>query len=287
MKRWNSAGAGTLALLLLAGLAAPAQPQRAQPAYEVYAISYGVIADFPVSALIAGADPARRMDIQMMVWLLKGSGGRNILVDSGFYRQKFLDRWKPKNFVKPSEAIARLGLKPDEITDVIITHAHWDHAGGADLFPKARIWIQKDEYDYYRDPAHLARSGVDAEDIAALEQAEREGRVHLVAGDADALIPGVRFFLGGRHTYASQFVGVETRTGTVVLASDNVYLYENLEKHIPIAQTSDAQANLAAQDRMRQIASRPELIVPGHDPEVFVRFPRLGNGVARIAGPAN
>jgi glyoxylase-like metal-dependent hydrolase (beta-lactamase superfamily II) len=128
---------------------------------------------------------------------------------------------------------------------------------------------------------------VDAEDIAALEQAEREGRLHLVAGDADALIPGVRFFLGGRHTYASQFVGVETRAGTVVLASDNVYLYENLEKRVPIAQTSDAQANLAAQDRMRQIASRPELIVPGHDPEVFVRFPKPGNGVARIAGPAN
>jgi len=61
-----------------------------------------------------------------------------------------------------------------------------------------------------------------------------------------------------------------------------MYLYENLQKHVPIAATFDADSNLKAQDRMRQIASRLDLIVPGHDPEVFVKFPTPGNGVARI-----
>ena len=68
----------------------------------------------------------------------------------------------------------------------------------------------------------------------------------------------------------------------MVIASDNVYLYENLDKHVPIAQTFDAKSNLAAQDRMKQLASSPRLIIPGHDPEVFVRFPKPGNGVARL-----
>src|SRR5207249_7257604 len=64
--------------------------------------------------------------------------------------------------------------------------------------------------------------------------------------------------------------------------SDNMYLYENLEKHAPIAQTFDPDSNLKAQDRMRQLASRPDLIVPGHDPAVFAKFPQPGKGVARI-----
>lgn len=126
-----------------------AQQKNPNPAYEVYAISYGVIPNFPVANLVAGADRSRKLDIQMMVWLLKGSNGANILVDSGFYRDKLFKQWKVRDFIKPSEAIAKLGLKPEEITDLIITHMHWDHAGGIDLFPKARIWIQQDEFTYY------------------------------------------------------------------------------------------------------------------------------------------
>src|SRR5262245_20300961 len=88
----------------------PAARSQEKPVYEVYAISYGVIPDFPVSSLVAGADQSRKLDIQMMVWLLKGPAGRNILVDSGFYRDKFIKQWKVKDFIKPSDAVARLGL---------------------------------------------------------------------------------------------------------------------------------------------------------------------------------
>ena len=75
---------------------------------------------------------------------------------------------------------------------------------------------------------------------------------------------------------------MRTRNGTAVIASDNLYLYENLESHRPIAQTLDSLSNLAAQDRMTRLASSRTLIVPGHDPAVFSRFPKPGNGVARI-----
>ncbi|PYP88807.1 MAG: hydrolase glyoxylase [Blastocatellia bacterium AA13] len=282
-----------LTLLILAPAAgmsagqnpAPAQPE-VKPVYEVYAISYGVLPDFPVSQLVAGADKSRKMDIQMMFWLLKGPGGRNILVDCGFHREKFFKDWKVKDYIKPSDALKKLGLKPSDITDVIITHMHWDHADGLDLFPTAKVWIQKDEYDYYindPDTPGKNRSGVDPEDVAVVAATKNHHKqLKIVDGDNKELIRGVVFYTGGRHTYASQYVGVNTKAGTVVVASDNLYLYENLDKHAPIAATFDAASNLKAQERMKQIASNPRFIVPGHDPDVFVRFPKPGNGIAKI-----
>jgi glyoxylase-like metal-dependent hydrolase (beta-lactamase superfamily II) len=225
------------------------------------------------------------MDIQMMVWLLKGSNGSNVLVDTGFYRDKFFKQWTVKEFIKPSDAISKVGLKPEDITDVIITHMHWDHADGMDLFPKARVWIQKDEFAYYTGEAWQSprtHGGIEPEDVVALVTLNIEGRVRMVNGDDQEGLDGIRFYTGGRHTYASQFVGVNTKAGTAIVASDNCYLYENLDKHAPIAQTLDATSNLKAQDRMKQLASNPRLIVPGHDPAVFIRFPAPGHGVARI-----
>ena len=258
--------------------------QQPEPRYQIFAVRYATIPSFPVSSLVAGADSSRKMDIAMMVWLVRGNG-RNILVDSGFYREKFLKQWKPSDFVKPSEAVARLGLKPEDITDVIVTHAHWDHAGGVDLFPQARIWIQKDELEYYSGSAWQSpktHGGIDADDVLTLVKLNTAGRVGLVNGDAQEILPGITCYTGGRHTYASQFVTVKTAGGTVVLASDNMYLYENLEKHAPVAQTLDAASNLRAQDRMKQLAGDPRLIVPGHDPSVMTRFPAAGAGIARI-----
>lgn len=249
------------------------------PKYEILAIRYATLPQFPVSSLVKGADPERKLDIAMMVWLIRG-GGRNILVDSGFYREELIKQWKPVDYVRPDEAVARAGVAANDITDVIITHAHWDHAGGAALFPNAQIWIQKDEYDYYL--TRTGRGGVTAEDMDYLRRANEARRLHLVNGDDREILPGIRVYTGGLHTYASQYVSVTATPGMVVLASDNVYLYENLDRHVPIAQTFDAGLNLAAQDRMKSIVRDVRLIIPGHDPAVLQRFRRVADGVVRI-----
>jgi glyoxylase-like metal-dependent hydrolase (beta-lactamase superfamily II) len=75
---------------------------------------------------------------------------------------------------------------------------------------------------------------------------------------------------------------VKTAAGVVILASDNVYLYENLEKRVPIAATLDAESNVRAQDRMKQLAASEKFIVPGHDPAVMKKFPEIAPGVVRI-----
>lgn len=275
---------GLLLSLTIAATAAIPGTAQPKPQYEVYAIRYATLADFPVSDLVQGADPARKLDIAMMIWLVRDNG-RNILLDSGFYHERFSKDESVRDFIKPSDALKPLGLKPEDITDVIISHMHWDHADGIDLFPKAHIWIQKDELQYYAGEAWQSKDthgGIDPDDVLTLVKFNTEGRVTMVDGDAREILPGVTCYTGGRHTYASQYVGVNTKAGIVVLASDNMYLYENLEKHVPIAQTLDPASNLRAQDRMKQLAANPGLIVPGHDPEVFTKFPNVAPGIAKI-----
>jgi glyoxylase-like metal-dependent hydrolase (beta-lactamase superfamily II) len=274
-----SARSLTVASLFWFTLAAQPKTQ-----YEIYAVRYATIPGFAVSGLVAGADPARKMDIAMMVWLVRG-GGKNILVDAGFYREQFFKQWKVEGFAKPSDAVRRAGVTPEEITDVIITHMHWDHADGMDLFPNAKIWLQKDELEYYAGTAWQNRrthGGIEPDDVLAAVKLNVQGRVGLVDGDAKEILPGITCYTGGKHTYASQFVGVGTAAGTVILASDNMYLWENLEKHAPIAQTLDATSNLRAQDRMKELAGDPRRIVPGHDPAVMTRYKQVAEGVVKI-----
>jgi glyoxylase-like metal-dependent hydrolase (beta-lactamase superfamily II) len=268
--------------LTAAAVSLGAKPNEPAPLYEVYAIRYASI-PFKVAGLIAGADTSRRLDIAMTIWLMKGPDGRIVLLDAGFKREDLILRWKPVDYVTPAAALERFGVRREAVTDIIISHVHWDHLDGADLFPNARIWIQKEEYEHHIDSTgkRLANA-IDTADATMLHNMKLAGRVNLVDGDAREIIPGITVYIGGKHTFQSQYAGVSTASGIVVLASDNMYLYENLEKHVPISQTLDAASNLAAQDRMTRIAATPRLIVPGHDPAVFVRFPLPGNGVARI-----
>jgi glyoxylase-like metal-dependent hydrolase (beta-lactamase superfamily II) len=272
-------GLGLVVLLGVAVLSAAPQPK---PTFTVSAVRFGTLT-YPVRNLIAGGEPGRTIDLAMMVWLLRGSDGRVVLVDAGFYRDRLVQRWKPADFQKPSDAVAAAGVPPEQVTDIIISHIHWDHMDGVDLFPRARVWVQREEYEYYvADDGTPKRSGIEPEDAAMLARLRAEGRVTLVDGDAKELFPGVTVYTGGKHTFASQYVGVRSPAGTVIIASDNVYLYENLDRRVPIAQTLDAASNVAAQARMLSLVTSPRLIVPGHDPAVFTRFPLPGKGVARI-----
>ncbi len=90
-----------LTLLCVMAITAVAQSKSN---YEIYAIRYATIPDFPVYDLVAGAEPGRKLDIAMMIWLVRGNG-RNILVDSGFYHDRFFKDWQVKDFTKPSDTL--------------------------------------------------------------------------------------------------------------------------------------------------------------------------------------
>ena len=231
-----------------------------------------------------GAPENERIDIAMIVWLIRG-GGRNILFDSGFHREKWLEEFPTSDFLRPDEAVELAGVAPADVTDIVISHAHWDHMGGIDLFPKAAVWIQKGEFAYYTEDAWQPgghHGGIDPEDVQVLVARNTEGRLHLVDGDDVEILPGIRAYSGARHTWASQYIRVDGDP-PFVLASDNCYLYRNLAEHKASATFSEADgpANVRNQERMIGLAGSAGRVIPGHDILQFEKFPAKGR-IARI-----
>jgi glyoxylase-like metal-dependent hydrolase (beta-lactamase superfamily II) len=257
------------------------------PAYSIYAIRYADSPGDSLADLMVGAPKDQKLDTIYAMWLIRG-GGHNILFDSGFHRPRWFKEWTILNYVRPNEAVKLAGVQPEEITDIVVSHAHWDHMGGIDLFPKAIVWIQKEEFRYYTGEAWQAagdHGGIDADDVQALVRLNTEGRVRLIDGDNVEIFPGIRAYTGGRHTYASQYLLVEG-TPSFVLASDNTYLYRNLETHMASATFSNADhaANIKNQQRMIQLAGSIDRVIPGHDALQFQKFPTQGR-VATLKAP--
>jgi glyoxylase-like metal-dependent hydrolase (beta-lactamase superfamily II) len=274
----------SLVSILVLALPAFSPAKAATPEYSIQAIGYASAED-EVADLVMGAPKGEKISIAMVVWLIRG-GGRNILFDSGYHRDTFLKDFPSKEYIRPDEAVKLAGVQPEEITDVVVSHSHWDHLGGIDLFPKATVWIQKEEFRYYTGEAWQPggnHGGIDPEDVQQLVRLNTEGRLHLVDGDDVEIFPGIRAYTGARHTYASQYLRVDGNP-PFVLASDNCYLYRNLSEHKASATFSDADhpANIKNQERMIQLAGgSPDRVIPGHDALQFQKYPTQGR-IAKI-----
>jgi glyoxylase-like metal-dependent hydrolase (beta-lactamase superfamily II) len=268
-----------LAALPWVGIAGSSTPE-----YSIQAIRYGSAED-DVASLVMGAPKDEKINLAMVIWLVRG-GGHNILLDSGYHRDTFLKEFPSTDYIRPDEAVKLAGIQPEDVTDIVISHAHWDHMGGIDLFPKATVWIQKEEFRYYTGEAWQAggdHGGIDPDDVQQLVRLNTEGRLRLVDGDNVQLFPGIRAYTGGRHTYASQYLRVEGNP-PFVLASDNCYLYRNLIERKASATFSEADhdANIRNQERMIQLAGgNLDRVIPGHDALQFQKYPTVGR-VAKI-----
>lgn len=273
-----------LAPLAFLGFFALFSARAATPDYSIQAIRYAS-GEADVADLVMGAPTGEKINIAMVIWLIRG-GGRNILFDSGYHRDTFTKDFSLTEYIRPDEAVKLAGVQPEEVTDIVISHSHWDHLGGIDLFPKAVVWIQKEEFRYYTGDAWQPsgnHGGIDPEDVQELVKLNTEGRLHLVDGDNVEIFPGIRAYTGARHTYASQYLRVEGNP-PFVLASDNCYLYRNLAEHKASATFSDADhaANIKNQERMIQLAGgSPDRVIPGHDALQFQKYPTQGR-IAKI-----
>ncbi len=270
-----------VSLALAATLAASSADQSA---YTIEAIRYASVRAFPVASLVVGAAPDERLDIAMVIWLIRGHG-RIVLFDAGFHRARWMESFDIVDFIPPDSAVRLAGVAPTDVTDIVVSHAHWDHMGGIDRFPDATIWIQAEEFAYYTGPAWQPegrRGGIDEADIAELVRRNLNGKVRLVNGDDVEILPELRVYTGARHTYASQYLRVGPDP-TWILASDNCYLYRNLDTRAASATFTreDRPGNIAALDRMVVLAGSADRVVPGHDPAQFERFPTRGR-IARI-----
>jgi glyoxylase-like metal-dependent hydrolase (beta-lactamase superfamily II) len=203
---------------------------QAPATWDVYVLEYARSKDQPWVDLISGMYKDGVMDLPFS-FILARSEGRNVLVDTGFMQDdhSFSRKFGIPYWISPLRMLAELGVEASAISDIFITHAHFDHMGSIGEFPNAHVYIQKSEllswYEAVALPkrfSHLTAI-IDPDNLRAALEASIEHRVTLVDGDKDNVLPGIHARLGSGHTIGQQFIVVETAVGRRVISGDCVY----------------------------------------------------------------
>lgn len=243
------------------------------PIYELFAIRYATRSGNRADHFLGGDPHDAPMPMDYFVWLAV-SGDRVVLIDTGFVASAS-PRTDIIYFRSPVLGLSMLGIEAKDIRDVILTHMHYDHAGGCSEFPNAHFYIQEDEM-LHATGKHMCfpylRRSYPIDDVVTLVRMVFAGRVDFCGHDANP-IPGITLHRIGGHTPGMQCVRVHTRRGWVVLASDTSHFYENFETDRPFRSAFNVGEMLLGFNRLRELAGANKLIVPGHDPLVMNRYP--------------
>jgi len=255
--------------------------------YEVHAIRYATV-ERRASQNFLGGDPHDGpMPMDYFVWVAR-SGRRCYVIDTGFNAEAAERRGR--TFLRsPTEGLDRLGIGAGEVRDVILTHLHYDHVGNYDLFPNAKFHLQARELAYAtgRYMRHEAlRNAFEVEDVVGIVRALYRERVVCYEGE-ETLAPGISVHHVGGHTAGLQVVRIRTRRGWLVLASDASHYYANFTQARPFPIVLHVGEMLEAYTTIQRLADQPDLVIPGHDPEVMFRFhapdPDMEGVVVRLA----
>lgn len=259
---------------------------NADSTYTVHAVRYAHLAERRRHDNLVPVDAHDGpMPMDFYVWLLK-SPARTVLVDTGFSEATARLRGRQRAWLRcPVDALAVLGTRPEEVDDVIVTHLHYDHAGNLAKLPRARFHLQDAEMDFAtgRCMGHPAmRHAYHVDDVVELVRQVYRDRVVFHDGD-DLLAPGIELLAIGGHTKGLQSVRVHTARGWVVLASDAAHYYENAQQGRLFPIVYSVPQMLEGHRRLLALAGSPEHFVPGHDPLVLQRYPRIAGDEVGIA----
>lgn len=251
----------------------------ADETYEVYAIKYARLMRRSPDNFIGGDEHDTEMPLNYFVWLIRGAS-RTVVVDTGFGEEAA--RKRGRQILHPVvEGLQALGVEPEKVEDVVITHMHYDHAGNLPMFPRARYHLQDSEMEFAtgRCMCHgIMRHGYEAEDVVQMVRCVFDERVAFHAGSAE-LAPGIELHHVGGHTKGLQSVRVRTRRGWVVLASDASHFYAHMEQDRVFPIVYNVGDMLEGYRTLRRLATSPAHIVPGHDPLVMTRYPAAKAGL--------
>ena len=247
--------------------------------YEVFAVRSGTVtsprSEFFYRYHMYG-EPDGPQPMDYFFWVIRNEQ-RTILVDTGFDASAGRKRGRTP-LVDPVEALGRLSVEAAEVSLVIVSHFHYDHIGNVASFPRAKITFQRRELDFWTGPyapRHLIGHSAEKGEVEHLRTANQDGRVSCVDGDIE-VAPGVRSVLVGGHCPGQQLIVVGSSRGEVVLASDALHFYEELERDMPFAVFTDLPEMYRGFDVLRKFEDDGAVIVAGHDPLVMDRFVSVG-----------
>ncbi|MQA83144.1 MAG: MBL fold metallo-hydrolase [Streptosporangiales bacterium] len=266
-------------------------PDRREPAqgstYEVVAIRYGTRETSKVDSYHRYpeyGEPDVKVDMDYFFWVVRGQG-RTIVIDTGFDPEVGVRRGRTVT-IDPADALARVGVDPAQVDQVVVTHFHYDHIGNVDLFPRSEIVVADRELEFWTGPYAtrlLVASPTESNEIRRVQDAARDGRVRVV-GEQAGIAPGIDAIRVGGHTPGQLVLTVATEAGQAVIASDALHYYEEYELDRPFAILTDLEEMYRAYDTLRELAEPSgHALVAGHDPAVMTRFPGLSDETAEVA----
>ncbi|HEV7252803.1 MAG TPA: N-acyl homoserine lactonase family protein [Mesorhizobium sp.] len=211
-----------------------------QGKWDVFVIEYARSRGQPVVDLVNGTYDKGVVDVPFS-FVLARRGEWNVLVDTGFMKEgsgvAMSEKFGIPEWISPLRMLAELGVVPEAVTHILLSHAHFDHMGSIDRFPRAKLFIQKRELLSWHEAMALPpqygflTAIINPDDLRAAFDASVEHRLTLVDGDKDNVLPGIHLRLGEGHTLGQQFVVVEAERGRVVVSGDCVYSSTNLLGH--------------------------------------------------------
>jgi len=237
---------------------------------KVWCLRYAQATSVPLSMMLAGSPPDAKLDLPFAMCVAK-SKKHVVVLDAGFVNQELATKYGVAGWTEYATLLGEIGIEPDEVDFVTISHMHFDHAGGTSRFPKAQFIVQRRELEYAAGalPHNSAAKGsFVADDVLALVQLNWQGRVLLADGDVEAVVPGVDVYLTPGHTAGTMTTCLDTVKGRVCYSSDAVYLYRNLDEDIPLGLALNAGEAVESFKKVRQIL-RGGILIPGHEPRIF------------------
>jgi len=214
----------------------------------------------------------RAFDMGYFFWILQGQAG-TFLFDTGFSAAA-AERRSRAFLIEPMNALNELDISPESVDGLFLSHLHFDHTGHIDRFPNARVFVDRTEFDFWvhgYGRKQLFAASAESDDLAALTSMQERGQLTLLDGTSQVLPGVVSIHLGG-HTPGQHILSVSTAGGPVILASDALHYYDEMNLDQPFALFSDIEGMYRGYEILREFEASGASVVAGHDMEVLDRF---------------